>query len=141
MDINLGIPQVRGKTDAVDNYESETNIEPGLAVKRTAEDKVALFDGSGTPTGVSGYVEVKGAKRLAVVEKGKSVGVILADPTETIAVGAQVYITSDGKFTADDDGNTPTAAIFVSEKGDGLNVLTGEKTAGNAIKIDIIGGF
>ncbi|MDR0485695.1 MAG: hypothetical protein LBH29_03095 [Elusimicrobiota bacterium] len=141
MEIILGKPQIRGNSDVIFNYGAASAIAAGAAVKRTGEKEIAVFDGSGIPFGVSGYADNKNTpNKVAVIEAGKSVGVLLDDANEAISVGAQVYITAGGKFTAVATDNTPTAAVFV-EKGDALNLATGEKIANGAALIDMVGGF
>ncbi|MDR3050012.1 MAG: hypothetical protein LBV16_09330 [Elusimicrobiota bacterium] len=144
MEVILGKPQVRGNSDVVYNYAIPTAVSAGTALKRTGDKEAAAFDGSGTPFAVAGYPDIKGKLAIAAVEAGKSVGVLLADVGETIEVGAQVYITANGKFTAvagTSPANTPTAATFASQKGDAIDLVSGVKIANGGALIDMIGGF
>ncbi|MDR2708356.1 MAG: hypothetical protein LBC07_00065 [Elusimicrobiota bacterium] len=140
MSIILGKPQVRGKSDVLFNYDVSADIAAGTAVKRTGETSVAQFDGAGIPFGIAGYVDLKGQKTIAVCEAGKSIGVLLDNPNETITAGSQVFLTENGKATQISTDNTPTGAIFVSAKSDGINVLT-DQVEGQAALIDMIGGL
>ncbi|MDR3112763.1 MAG: hypothetical protein LBU09_00120 [Endomicrobium sp.] len=139
MEIILGKPSTRGKSDVVDNFGTSAAIDAGLVVKRTGEDTVAAFDGSGVPFGISGYTEVKGQKRIAVNKEGLGIGVLLATPNESITVGAPVYATAAGKVTATATNNTALNATFASVAGDAIDVIKNTKVAGGGVRIDIGG--
>jgi hypothetical protein len=155
MSVILGVPAIKGKSEVIFNYGfPSTNIQPGLAVKRTATETAAIYDGSGTIFGVSAYANVKNSTRFAVVERGKSIGVLLETPGESITVGSQVYVVdATGKFTSiSGEGKTATAATFASAADDAVNLKNGEATdaaaasttatiPAGAAYIDALGGF
>jgi hypothetical protein len=137
MEVILGKPNTRGNSDVVDNFDTEKEVQVGTVVKRTDEDTVAAFDGTGLPIGVAGYKQVEGQSRIAVNINGLGIGVLLANPAEEITVGTQVYVTKEGKVTGIDKDNTALRAIFASKKGDGVNVASKTKVSGGAIRIDM----
>jgi hypothetical protein len=143
MEIILGKPNTRGHSDVIDNFDAAEEIAAGLAVKRTSEDGVAVFDGTGVPFGIAGYSEVKGQKRIAVNREGLGIGALLATPNETITVGAPVYVTAAGKVTqaaqTSEVDNTALNATFASAAGDAIDVIKKTKIAGGGVRIDIGG--
>jgi hypothetical protein len=145
MKIILGKANTRGNSDVVDNFDADKAIAVGTVVKRTDEDAVAVFDGTGAPIGVAGYRQVEGQGRIAVNLAGLGIGVLLANPLEEIVVGGQVYVTKEGKVTGiskdnagTGNGNTMIRAIFVSKKGDGVDVVKKTTVKDGAVRIDML---
>ena len=139
MEVILGKPNTRGHSDIVDNFDSEKLVLAGTVVKRTGEDTVAVFNGTGLPIGVAGYRQIEGQARIAVNINGLGIGVLLANPAEEITIGSQVYVTKEGKVTGISKDNTPLRAVFASRKGDGVDVLNKTKVFGGAVRIDMLG--
>lgn len=138
----LGTPYERGKSDVIVSRLVDAPIAEGLIVADAGNGKVEAFDTGKTPYGVMGQNEVVGC---SVVLSGLKV-YVQADDDCTPTIGAQVFVTSEGKVTHDDaDGaNTGLKAEFAeaSLRENGVVDNTAVKSSTTkCVAINFVGGF
>lgn len=136
MSRRLGTPYMRGKSDVIENFAPNGGnaVAEGLAVILHTDGTIKPYAGSGVIIGVAGLKELK---HQSVVRSGLEVLVRLASGV-TPAVGAAVYVDSDGKFTSTSTDNTAVNATFRGEKETAVD-STG--TTYDAVAIDFAGGL
>lgn len=138
----MGTPYERGKSDVIVSRKVDAPIAEGLIVADAGNGKVEAFDAGKTPFGVMGQNEIVGC---SVVLSGLKV-YVQADDDCVPTVGAQVFVTSDGKVTHDDDdgGNTGLKAEFAEGalKNNGVIDNTAVKSlTAKCVAINFVGGF
>lgn len=136
----MGTPYERGKTDGIVSRLVDAPIAEGLIVADAGEGKVEAFGEGKTPYGVMGANEVVGC---SVVLTGLKVWV-QADEGCKPTVGKQVFVTTDGKVSHEEDGNTGIKAEFASTevKEDGVVENVAPKSYDNkCVLINFVGGF
>lgn len=136
----LGTPYERGKSDVIVSRLVDAPIEEGLIVADTGDKKVELFADGKLPFGVMGQNEIVGA---SVVVAGLRVWA-QADDDCVPAMGAQVFITPEGKVASAEDGNVGVNATFANEEvrdnGEVTNTAEKSKTK-KCVCINFVGGF
>lgn len=136
----LGTPYERGKSDVIVSRLVASPIEEGLFVADKSKTEVEAMASGKVPAGVMGQNEVVGC---SVVKAGLRVYVQADDACEP-TVGAQVYVTEDGKATHSSSGTTGVNAEFaeatVLNNGVSENTAT-KSTTKKCVAINFVGGL
>jgi hypothetical protein len=140
MAIVLGLPKTRGNSEVIESKEFSAAIPAGQPVIIGADNKLAPYAGTGVVAGVGGRTNL--GKTTELIRSGLEVGVKIAS-AETPVIGAQVYVTSTGLFSAVSTDNTAVNATFRSGvDAEAIDPTTGKTVSGvGAVYIDFVGGL
>lgn len=132
----LGTPYIRGNSDVITSLAyTDAVTGAGLAVVKNSDGAMDVFKGTGKVYGVSGNL-LKVTKWGDVNVSGLRLYVQADNEGESLTIGAPVYVTAAGKFTATAGSNTETRATVASAIEDCLEPVTGATVKGFAIDFD-----